>query len=291
MASARALLMACVAALLIAQSPPPPPAPTKATQEKKGDSRVEDRESTKTTSPTQTLATAVNQATATPTKKTTQNKGTPNSYISTINWRFVNAGLLTLVNVLLVVVGFLQWRSTRKQGGYMRDGLAETKRAADAASASADVAKQAVELAERNTAVTERAVVLIESVVGEPQEGGAWPYLRGSNVIIFTLKNYGATVAYDVKITGEVKCTGKSLGINGAQGVTMAPQGSNQWITASLLTKIPDREINVLNRDGGLTYEIDVTYADAFGKTHQYRAMGQYIPLLRGFITGNSTSD
>lgn len=45
----------------------------------------------------------------------------------------------------LVLVAVFQWRSMRAQAGYMRDGLAVTKLAADSATKSAEIAKETLE--------------------------------------------------------------------------------------------------------------------------------------------------
>jgi hypothetical protein len=257
----RLLLTAALGALvtaLLAQSPPPPPGPTESAQEKQ--QRSGGKTNSGNTSQQSITRPERND------KYTKAQSSESRDKSSTDWWIVVFTGTLTLV-------GILQYWAMRKQAGYMRDALMETKRSADASNES------------------ERAAVLIESIVGEPQSGGAQPYFSDRSVVVFTLKNFCATVAYNVKITGGVKFSTGSMDIKGAQGVTMAPQGSNKWITVSLSTKIPPDEINKINMGNQtLTYKINVTYDDAFSKTHEYKAAGQYIPLLRGFITGYSKS-
>lgn len=72
----------------------------------------------------------------------------------------------------------------------MRHGLSETKRAADAARLSADAATKAAD----SILVTDRAVVLIHKVCFNGEE------LHPYSTILITLKNFGQTIAYGVKI-------------------------------------------------------------------------------------------
>lgn len=193
---------------------------------------------------------------------------------------------------MLTVLGLLQYLAMRKQAHYMRDGLQETKRAADAAKDSAAAASKAIVQAEKTTHVTQRAVVLLEDVVAVPQGGENECYLQPNSLLVFTLKNYGATVAYKVKVEGKIRFGEKIIRLFGDPGATMAPQGSHKWITASLVPQLAVEEVEEASSGNNLlTYVVDVTYEDAFEKPHTYRATGSYIAPLRGFVTGGSTSD
>jgi hypothetical protein len=113
----------------VAQSPPPAPSPTKIVEKKQQLSRSE----TNSGNPSQQAITRTvrNNKHA----KTQSNK---NSQKSSTDWWIVTfTGILT-------VVGALQYWAMRQQAGYMRDGLAETKVAADAAKTSANAAEASV---------------------------------------------------------------------------------------------------------------------------------------------------
>jgi hypothetical protein len=282
-----AALMGLVASL-VAQSPPPTTTPTKAAQEKQDVSDIENRQTQTANSTTQTPAATVNQTTPKPAENNAQTQRAPNRNVSSFNWSRIGAGLLLLFNALLVGVGYLQWRSIQKQAGYMRDGLKVTERAAEAAQKSAEAAKEAVDHAKQTALVTERAVVVLENARASPTE-----FIGFETVIIFTLRNFGETVAHAVKLKGDLTTLGGTGFLRDAPEVTLAPQGANQWITSSLGTRIgQDYVIKTMNtEEGNLRYEIEVTYSDVFGKSHWHKAEGHYVPLLKEFINTSSSSD
>jgi hypothetical protein len=192
------------------------------------------------------------------------------------------------------MVGVLQWISMSKQADYMRRGLPVSIKAARSARFSAIAAQNAVRLAERNTAITERALVLIEDVSAQPMINPEDEYLEEHSMIVFTLKNFGDTAAHSVKLKGDVAFPTVTMKIHERPESTIPPQGVGKWITSSLVTQIPKEEIHSLNRGSvKVRYAIEVTYTDVFdsSRTHTYKAEGQHIPLLRGFVVISSTSD
>lgn len=261
---------------LCALSPPPPPTPRPTTEIKQN---AGDTDAT-VSNPTPVTAGVIDG------RDHANHQSDTRDEESSANWT------IAWLTGVLAFAALVQIGVTIVQAYFMRRGISVSLKAARAAQDSARIAKKAVDLAEHNTATTERAIILIESVVAGPQTGLAFPYLAANSVLIFTLKNYGATVAYSVNVTGKVSSADGSLEINGAQGVPLAPQGSNQWITKSLLTQIPPDEIKRINAaERPFTYHVDVTYDDAFGNSHEYEQEGQFIAVIRGFVTGSSTSN
>jgi len=268
----------------VAQSQPPPPTPAKATEEKQQFSGGKNSY----TNPAQ-------QPTVVPTEKSESAKsqgGDSDSKSSTDWWIVIFTGALMLVGVTQLVAMF-------KQGDYMRRGLRVSINAAKSARFGAIAAQRAVRLAEHNTSITERAVILIESVVAKPQIGGAHPYFSANSVLVYTLKNYGSTVAYEVKTKGTIYYPGGVRNFSDKAGstiagTTIAPQGRNEWISDPMFRAHPqqDSQITIANQGEGIVrYNIEVTYKDAFQKTHVYKAEGEYIPVLRAFTIMGSTSD
>lgn len=267
-------VLSAITVLLVAQSPPPPPTPTIQAQDQQ--SLTARKQSDSATAPPPTVSPAKEDASAKPQDDKVSSEPSRNG--------------INFLAIVVAIATVLQFVAAWFQARYMRDGLRLTKEAANAAKKGAEAAGNAVAQAEQATAITQRAVVLIESIEAKPQIGLAHPYFAPNTVIVFTLKNYGATVAHKLTVKGEVMPG--ELTLAGAQEVTIAPQGLNQWITISLANRIPHDEIDKINiGNASLTYEVYVTYTDVFGKTHEYKTAGQYIAVLRGFITGSSTSD
>lgn len=282
------LALASLTALLVAQSPPPPPAPTKPSQEQQDDRALNSRKTEDAKSPAPTPVATVNQATASPTEKQAQRQGGVKRKDAAVNWSLVNTVLLTAFNLLLVVVGFLQWNSMRNQAAHMREGLAETKRAANAADTSATAATEAVENAKNALRVTERALVKIESVI---LRGDATRF-EESTAVHIKLKNFGRTVAYSVIVTGSLESEGKRKELSETPAIMMAPQGHNYWTSHSLGYFLEPSDIQAIaDTTAGLAYEIVVTYIDVFKDKHTYKASGRWSPALRRFNIASDSSD
>lgn len=282
--------------LLPGQSPPPPPTPTATSDQKQEIGRDKNSPPEKEDSPTPTLEASPTQSNPEPTAQASETPSTKNSKESSFDY---NALAVTIFTAALAYLAWLQWRAMRKQGDYMRQQSDYMKRnlpvsikAARSARFSAIAAQNAVKIARKNTAIIERAVVLLESVVAEPHGASNEHYLLPNSILVITLKNYGATVAYKVIMEGKIVFEDKTMMLHGAPGATMAPQSSHKWITYSLVATIPHEDIErAVTGNNLLSYVIDVTYEDVFGKAHKYRDVGSYISTLRGFISGGSTSD
>lgn len=273
--------------LLVGQSPPPPPTPTVSAQYQDNAGDIKKTESETTNTPTQSATTVSNPASPKPAQKEVQSQGDKNNGGASFNWGRLNVFLLTLFNFVLALVGVFQLVAMNKQAGYMREALDVAKINADAAKVSADAATKAVQMSEQNCAELERAVVLLEKVEGLPQTGLAHPYFRANSTIVFTLKNYGRSLAKEIEVTGEVACEGITLDLSDQSppSTEIAPQGVSEFFTSSIgQSGIKDEAITRLNQNKTyLTYILKVTYKDAYG-ARRYRATGEYVPTLRKFI-------
>jgi hypothetical protein len=251
---------------LVAQSQPPPPTPTITAQIKQDVSRVENTQSQFTNSPSQISPTAIDHPAANPTQKSTNANRQASQRATPFNWSRLNTALLTLFTGILAMVGFLQWRSMNKQAGYMRDGLTETGKAADAAKTSANAATKAAESA----LITEQAIVLVDSVTINTDE------LKYGSVVLFTLKNFGRTIAHSVEFTGRLHGLGQ-WPLDKTPPATIAPQGTNTWVTEYIGKWLGnDDSIQTINlRLSTLQYEIDVTYMDAFPEVASVSLRGE----------------
>jgi hypothetical protein len=279
------LFLAAIAGLAIssvAQSPPPAPSPTEASQEKQEVGRDKGSPTQTENRPRPSPKSAFNQKNPEPptqTSKTTRSEYRPKSSFG------YNALAVTFFTGVLAFLAWLQLKAMRQQAGYMRDGLAETGKAAQAAQKSADTATSAGE----RILIMERAIVLIDNVKASTR-GPAFG-LEPHSVVIFTLKNFGRTTAHDVKLKGALTGVGNDP-LEEMPPTTIAPQGTNSWVSRSIVYWINEETIKKINARGVLLkYEIDVTYKDSFHKDHWYRCEGRYEPALKQFLITSSTSD
>jgi hypothetical protein len=291
--------LAGVSVVLVAQSPPPPPSPPIRSQEKKNVSGVEDSPPNNAGSGSSASTPLVNQPAPTPTATATKDKGAPNANKSPFSW----SNLLTLIFTgVLTGVGILQWLSMRKQSGYMqrqadymRRGLPVSINAAKSAKFNAIAAQDAVKLARHNTAITERALVLIDSVCAEPPPRPDEGYFNTESIVVVTLKNFGDTAAHSVTVKGKIHFPGGTEGFHEWSPSTVPPQGIRKAITWSLGQRLTADRLRPINFGKGteMSFTIEVTYTDVFdtAKVHTYKAEGQFIPTLRGFVITSSTTD
>jgi hypothetical protein len=185
--------------LCYTQSQQPSPTPGKSTKEK------EDK-----ATPKNTKAEADYQ-TPKPPSPTVGNPSTPlasgnqqnaahinTDHLTTERWSRANAILVTVFTGVLAFLAWRQWGAMEKQAEYMRDALAETMKAADAAKSTAETASLSLQFSEKVFRLTERADVLILSA------GLSTPHITPQSKLIVTLKNYGRTRASNLKIVGFV---------------------------------------------------------------------------------------
>jgi hypothetical protein len=262
--------LTCIVTALAAQSPPPPPTPTEAAHEKQ---QASDR-----VNGNRDLLKQVTVLLKKQNESAERQRQKDHDKASSDWWLVGFTGALTFVGIVQLIAMF-------RQASYMRHGLAETKRAADAAKLSADAATSAGE----RILVTERAIVLIDNVKALTK-GPAFG-LEPHSVVIFTLKNFGRTIAHDVKLKGALTGVGNDP-LEEMPPTTIAPQGTNSWVSRSIVYWINEETIKKINARGALLkYEIDVTYKDSFHKDHGYRCEGRYEPALKQFLITSSTSD
>jgi hypothetical protein len=277
--------LTCIVIALAAQSPPPPPpSPTDTSQKQQEVGRDESSPTQAENRPTPFTESTLNQASTEPPAETRKTTGSEYRQKSSLDY---NALAVTFFTGVLAFVAWRQLQAMRQQARYMREGLTETKKAADAALKSAEVASKTAALSERNTTVTTRAVVKLDNIVAMPISATNEEYFKYNSLIMATLKNYGSTLAKDVKLTGEMKHPGGSFPFRDIPETTIAPQGESHWITFSLRPSgVKDDIIAAINRDNNIfTFDIRVTYRDVFENPYEYTVTGLYIPLIRSFIT------
>jgi hypothetical protein len=165
--------LTCIATALAAQSPPPPPAPTETTQKKQ---EAGDRVNTNGNLIKQVTVLLKKQNEAAERQRQKDREKSSSDW-----WIVYFTGALTFVGIVQLIAMF-------RQASYMREGLAETKVAADAAKKSANAAEDSVVLARQNMHLDQRAWVAPNEVITK----------RGSNqplTATILLKNTGKTFA------------------------------------------------------------------------------------------------
>ena len=144
---------------------------------------------------------------------------------------------LLVLSAQAIIYGLMLWQM-------IKTAKATTK-AADAAKESADTATSAGE----RILITERAIVLIDNVKAITR-GPAFG-LEPHSVVIFTLKNFGRTIAHDVKLKGALTGVGNDP-LDEMPPTTIAPQGTNSWVSRSIVYWINEETIKKINARGGV---------------------------------------
>lgn len=101
---------------------------------------------------------------------------------------------MALFTIALSGLAGAQFWAMRKQGEYMRDGLAETKRAVDAAANASATARMAMEISTRANVGIESIVLRDPWPAGSRRDEGR----AARSHIEVTIKNYGATRAKEM---------------------------------------------------------------------------------------------
>lgn len=266
---------------MLAQSQPPPPAPSETVQEKQQAS-----DSVKSNPDFLEQVTVLLKKQNEDAERQRQKDGQKSSS----DWWLVGfTGALTFVGIVQLVAMF-------RQADYMRRTLPVTINAAKSARFSARAAYRGVKHAQRATAVTERANVMLESVIGITTDE-THKYLRDDTVILVTLKNFGRTVAHEVKLHGSFIYRGKGGEIieplKEKSGTSIAPQGVNVWHTRSFHYWLDQEKIELVNlQAASLEYKLFAEYGDTFKKNaYTYTVEGEYVAALKKFMITSSTSD
>jgi len=149
----RTLALLVVGFALSAQSRPAAPSPT---QSSRGDRRTSDDRGNGKGSET---AAKVSQNAPNQEANGTRQNG-PNRVEATPSESSasgINDVLVTVFTGALAILAGLQFWAMHRQARYMRDGLVETKKAADAAAKSVEVARESTEFSKRALEISERA--------------------------------------------------------------------------------------------------------------------------------------
>jgi hypothetical protein len=211
---------------------------------------------------------------------------------STDRWIAVFTGILTLFSAL-------QYWAMRQQARYMRDGLAESNRAAAAAEISANNSTKALEHTQESLRKTERAVVVLELVeICHWRQPGKLDDRAG---VFFTLKNFGRTVAYQVVTTGRLEFENEFTETMSTHqtvdefpqigAVTLASGGDHLWNSRNLGNWLPRESLWAINSGHArLRYAITVTYRDVFGDQHVFEGTGKWDDRLSRFDSVTDTT-
>jgi hypothetical protein len=109
--------------------------------------------------------------------------------------------IMVLFTIAFSALAGAQFWAMYKQGAYMRDGLVEAKRAADAAASAADAAASASATARMTMEIANRANVGIESIIlRDPWPAGSRRNegRAARSYIEVVIKNFGATRAEEM---------------------------------------------------------------------------------------------
>jgi hypothetical protein len=187
------LILVAVAAVgvVYSQSQPPSPTPREAQHTDENKTHPEQAKDTTDDNSTNRLITAIDKVSA---EIAAGNQQESRAYgkdkAPTDWWAVASTVLMTIFTGALAWLAYLQWGAMKSQANYMRDGLIETRRAAQAAIDSAGVAKVAATHSERALLITQRSYVQITSVMIE----GLKPHSRP--IITCRMVNTGKTLAH-----------------------------------------------------------------------------------------------
>lgn len=153
-----AALAFSVALFALAQdSQPPAPTPPKAAQNDKGKPAREQGETPNYQSAANSISAAINKPASEVAAWKQQESGKQNEGKASNDWWAIGSAFVSaLATIAIAVLAFFQWRTMDRQrcamdaqAIYMRDGLVETKKAADAATAGVEVARSSMQMAQR----------------------------------------------------------------------------------------------------------------------------------------------
>jgi hypothetical protein len=281
------LALSLICALWAPQSQPPPPTPTAHSNQQEKVEGDKSHPPNKEDTPPHALvfATATTQSNSQPATETGKTSSAKNGKESSFDY---NALAVTIFTAALAYLAWLQWRAMNKQAEYMRHGLTETKRAADAAKVSADVANESLQLAKRTMLVTERAIIMLEKI--QISQQNRQPTFDQYSFLIFTFKNFGRSAAYSVKFSGLLTCGELQNPIPEIPEALVAPQATNSLICKSFGLWMPQEIVDlVVAGERTLTYEVRATYRDGFNQEHQYQSTGRYSAASRGMVVTQSS--
>jgi hypothetical protein len=126
-----------IIAISAQQSLPPPPAPAISSQTQQNNAGAKQTKAASDNHSADLLVTAIDKLTTEIAGRNQQNPHTKSGNPSTLDCIKVTDWLIALATLFLAAVAIFQYCSMQRQANYMRRGLALTKRAARAATASA----------------------------------------------------------------------------------------------------------------------------------------------------------
>jgi hypothetical protein len=216
----------------------------------------------------------------------------------------INAGSTVLLAIFTIVlagatiilarIAYLQWQTMKDHktafetiAEHLEEGLAETKKTADAAIVSADAATKAANATEQTMLLTERADVLIEHVkISTGRE------ITGNSEIYLVFKNFGRTRASSVVVSSGLEFS------DVPKLLTPIPEsavmGSGDTISPGfrrLGTFMTEQTITNIRQGASFKFHAEITYRDVFGKSHFTRCSGVYDAQQGGFNISQFEAD
>src|SRR6185436_18778597 len=289
--------LALLAVLLLAiPSKGPTPAPAKAGQEPQNQTTPKGSEPNSNQQPTGNASSALTQPRSVATTGEQPKAGKPYKAQATADWGFIwnifNTALLTSFTGALAWLAHRQHQAMKRQAVYMRGALKETKKAADAAILSANIAKRALETLERADIMVTEVRLDNPDDVEIPQDTPV-AALRWNTRISVVFKNVGRSKAKHLTHLCRLRLVNHE-------------DLHHDWMTNSLpyelapgepaianLRAVGDRlqphiidEIN--NGDKKLHLDCVVDYHDIFGNLHHAEVDGIYWPIKKAFQMGHS---
>jgi hypothetical protein len=270
--------------LIATQSQPPSPTPRKTAQDNQRKTGAKETETSSNHNDADKISTAIDQLTSEVASWKKQPASTPQKDDAPADWWLKWSTIISAVATFgIFVLAFFQWRAMRghkealdAMAEHMRDGLVETRKAADAAKKSAEVSEMALRL-------TQRADILVEacSIVDNTRAGFQ---IAPNNHVSVAFKNFGRTRAENVvyKIRLIIPGVPESDQINGP-----SPLGPGDSQTMSFIPFGAFLNQSTMNDigTGAIIMRIKgtVSYADIFGDTHVVEVLARYSPKFQIF--------
>jgi hypothetical protein len=292
MRSARLLAAALLFCILL-QSQPPSPTPGKTAQYNQRKARGKQSEESGNHEAADKISSAINKLTAEVASWKQQSSSAPQKNEAPADWWLKWSTIISAAATLCIaVLAFFQWRAMRghkealdAMAVYMRDGLKETKKAADAATKSADTAERALKL-------TQRADVLLSGVSLRDSAGVDASPVRPDSYVILEFKNFGRTraenVVFEIMLVipdcpSSVKHLGPMvLGAGDTQALRF--QAFGEFLTELIASGIGDGTIK-------LSFTGKVSYRDIFDVVHTTSPSGVFHSKMRYFVTEQNRED
>jgi hypothetical protein len=198
-------------------------------------------------------------------------------------WGIFNTALSTIFTGVLALLAYRQWKtlkgheeSFKSLAGFMGEGLAESRKSADAAMKMAETADLALRLAERADILLVSAEFLYEE--------GVVAILRDSSIVI-SFSNFGRTRANKVRFNTTLVVTGVFEEKFSVGPVAIGP-GQNRKVVLRRLQKLfPENVVaGVLSGILRMYFTGTAIYEDVFSEPHTIDYIGVFDPPSLGFL-------